>query len=83
LKVSKGALVLMKGVRCGSLYILQGSIMIGSATVTSSLLNENLTRLWHGQLGHISKKGMTILSKRGLFGSEGTDELDFYDHCVF
>ena len=34
-------------------------------------------------LGHMSEKGMTILSKRGLLGGEGTRKLDFYDHCVF
>ena len=26
---------------------------------------------------------MTILSKRGLLGSQGTGKLDFCDHCVF
>ena len=34
LKISKGALVLMKGEICGSLYILQGSIVTDSAAVT-------------------------------------------------
>jgi len=35
LKVSKGALVLMKGMRCGSVYILQGSSVTGSAASTT------------------------------------------------
>jgi len=31
----------------------------------------------------MSKKGMTIQSKRSLLGSEGTGKLDLCDHCVF
>ena len=45
LKVSKGALVLMKGVRRGSLYVLQGSTVTGTAAITTSLSNVDLTRL--------------------------------------
>ena len=83
LKVSKGALVLMKGVRHDSLYILQGSTVASSAAVTSSSSNFDSTRLWHACLGHMSEKGMMNLSKRGLLGSKGTSKLDFYNHCVF
>ena len=83
LKVSKGALVLMKGSRHGSLYILQGSTVTGSVAVTSTHSDIDLTKLWHARLGHMSEKGMTILSKRGLLGSEGTGTLDFCEHCVF
>jgi len=39
LKVSKDALVFMKGVRYGHLYILQGLTVIGFATVTTSSSN--------------------------------------------
>ena len=31
----------------------------------------------------MTEKGMTILSKRGLLGSQGMGKLDYYDHCVF
>ena len=65
LKVSKGALVLMNGVRCGSLYIPQGSTVTGSVVVTSSSSNVDLTHLWQARLRHMSGKGMAILSKRG------------------
>jgi len=83
LKVSKGALVLMKGTRRGSLYILQGSTVTSSVVVTSVPSNVDLTKLWHARLGHMSEKGMTILSKRGLLGSEGASTLEFCEHCVF
>ena len=40
------------------------------------------TKLWHMRLGHISEKGMTIMSKKGCLGSAGTGKLEFYGHCV-
>ncbi|XP_060170465.1 uncharacterized mitochondrial protein AtMg00300-like [Lycium barbarum] len=83
LKVSKGALVLMKGTRRGTLYYLQGSIMKGSVAVSNSLSDDDVTRLWHMRLGHMSEKDMTILSKRGLLGKTGMGKLYFCDHCVF
>ena len=43
----------------------------------------NDTRLWHMRLGHMSDKGMAILSKKGCLGSAGTNKLDFCDHCIF
>jgi len=43
----------------------------------------NDTKLWHMRLGHMSEKGMTILSKRGCLGSAGTSKLDFCDYCIF
>ena len=35
------------------------------------------------RLGHISEKGMTILSKKSRLGSAGMGKLEFCDHCVF
>ena len=35
------------------------------------------------RLGHMSEKGMTILSKKGCLGSAGTGKLNFCDHYVF
>ncbi|KAH0672789.1 hypothetical protein KY290_025021 [Solanum tuberosum] len=57
LKVSKGVLVLMKGIRRGTLYYLQGSIVIGCVAVSTSLSDDNLTRLLHMRLGHMSDRG--------------------------
>ncbi|GJY08330.1 retrovirus-related pol polyprotein from transposon TNT 1-94 [Tanacetum coccineum] len=68
LRVSKGALVVMKATKgTSSLYTLQGETIIGSASVScSEKSNSDLTKLWHMRLGHMSEKGMVILSKRGL-----------------
>ena len=67
----------MKASRHGSLYVLQGHTVTGAAAVSSSLSDSHLTQLWHMRLGHMSEKGMNILSKRGLLGSPGTSKLKF------
>ncbi|KAG8499521.1 hypothetical protein CXB51_006058 [Gossypium anomalum] len=85
LKISKGSLIVTKGQRkTAKLYVLQGSIVTGDATVTSSsLLDDDVTRLWHMHLGHMSENNMIELSKRGLFNRQGISKLKFYKHCVF
>ncbi|KAK3006060.1 hypothetical protein RJ639_016678 [Escallonia herrerae] len=35
------------------------------------------------RLGHMSKKGMDVLSKQGLLGSKKIGKLNFCEHCVF
>ena len=37
----------------------------------------NDLRLWHMRLGHMSEKGMTILSKKGYLDNAGIGKLDF------
>ena len=68
IRVTKGALVVMKGVKEGPLYILQGSIVtIFIAIVSpSEQLESDQTKLWHMRLTHSSEKGMSVLSKQGL-----------------
>ncbi|KAG8473472.1 hypothetical protein CXB51_035785 [Gossypium anomalum] len=44
-----------------------GSTVTGDATVASSSLSDNdITKLWHMRLGHMSENGMVELNKRGL-----------------
>jgi len=74
--------VVMKGLRQGSLYILQGTTVTRVAAVGTASVDTNDTRLWHMRLGHISEKGMTILTKKSCLGSAGTGKLDFCDHCI-
>ena len=68
LKISRGSLVVMKGHKqAANLYILQGSVIIGDAAVTSSsLLDEDSIKIWHMRLGHMSEASMTELSRRDL-----------------
>ena len=84
LKVSKGALVVMKARKVGSLYVLHGSIMTGSVAVSSSPMSDSdVTKLWHMRLGHMSEKGLTLLRKRGLLCGQSTGKMDFCENCVF
>ncbi|KAG8481083.1 hypothetical protein CXB51_025814 [Gossypium anomalum] len=85
LKISKGPLVVMKGQRkTTKLYVLQGSTVISDTTVvSSSLANDNITKLWHMRLGHMNEDGMLELSKRGLLDEQGIWKLKFCEHYVF
>ena len=43
----------------------------------------NRTNLWHKRLGHVSKKGLNELYKRGLHGKEKLKNLECCEHCVY
>ncbi|KAG8480196.1 hypothetical protein CXB51_024912 [Gossypium anomalum] len=79
LKISKGSLVVMKGQRkTAKLYVLQVSTVTGDAAVaSSSLSDDDITKLWHMRLGHMSENGMVELSKRGLLDGQGICKLNF------
>ena len=47
LRISKGALVVMKGKKINGLYTLQGSTIIGAIVVSTSESIIETTRLWH------------------------------------
>lgn len=84
LKVSTGSCTILKANRVGSLYVLQGSTVTGSTAAVSSPLNDlDFTQLWHMCLGHMSEKGLKLLSSRGLLGDQGINKLEFCKHCVF
>ncbi|XP_047256674.1 uncharacterized protein LOC107851807 isoform X1 [Capsicum annuum] len=84
LKVSSGAHVIMKAHRSGTLYTLLGSNVTGAAAVsTSNQLDPNITKLWHMRLGHMSEKGLSILSKRGLLCRQSIEKMEFCEHRVF
>ena len=57
LRVSKGSLVVKKGKKVNTFYILQGSTVTGDAAVSMSEDPDlDTTRLWHMQLGHMSER---------------------------
>ena len=67
LKILKGSLIVMKGVKKNGIYSLLGNTVVGSlSTVTDSKINE--TMLWHRRLGHVSQRGLYELVKQGLLG---------------
>lgn len=77
-KLSKGSLVVAKGKKTCSLYTVQAKICKG---VVNTLENDSSTDLWHRRLGHMSEKGLQVLSKKELLaGIKGTP-LKTCVHC--
>jgi hypothetical protein len=88
LKVSKGSLVIMKGLmKSANLYVLSGDTIIGTVAVSfaATVTSENCSdsKLWHMRLGHMSQLGLAELGKRGLPKGYNNNELVFCEHCIF
>lgn len=82
LTVRRGSEIVMTGTRSsGNIYILQGYTVISSTSATVTPTSDR-TKLWHQRLGHMSEKGLNILSKRGLLGDQPIRSLEFCEHCV-
>ena len=65
------------------MYVLHGSTVTGFATISSSSMYESdVTKLCHMRLEHMSEKGLTLLTKRGLLCGQSTGKMDFCVHCV-
>lgn len=79
IKVSRGALVLLKGKRIDSLYILEGYIVTGEIGRPSSVTELKSTCLERRQLGHRREKCMTVSLKRSSLLDAGFEKLG---HCV-
>ena len=59
-KMTKGALVMARGKKEGTLYVTSGThsaIMVASSDLDASI--------WHHQLGHMSEKGIKVLESKG------------------
>eukprot|EP00253_Pinus_taeda_P031268 PITA_31268 len=92
-KMVRGALVLMWGVRIGTLYKLQGSTVVDGCN--SSMVPENgaknlvvsgdKTTLWCQRFGHIGEKGLQILHGKGMVEgmSNSSLDFDFCENCVY
>ena len=79
LRISKGVLVFIKGKLVNGFYMLQGSTIVGVATISSSIDPDSDNT----HLGHMSEVGMSILSKQGLLHGQKIGKLDFCEHCIF
>ena len=84
MKITKGALMVMKGQKVSMLYRLIGNTVVGRVAVTTPVESStNDTKLWHIQLGHIGERGMLELHKRNLLKRVKTCKLDFCKYCVW
>jgi len=57
-KITKGSMVITKGDKVGSLYVVETSDEGG---VAMTIMN-NDTTIWHQRLGHMSKKGLEVIA---------------------
>lgn len=80
MKVNKGSLTVMKGLKRNGLYILEEKTIAGSVDVTTGRLDRTL--LWDLRLGHVSEIGLNELAKQNLLGGDKIQELSFCEECV-
>lgn len=81
LTVTKGVIVVMRGLWQNGLYVLEGKSCI-HPNAFHVQANTNKTRLWHVRLDHISESGLMELHKQGPFGKDQISKLEFCEHCV-
>lgn len=81
MKVYKGILLVMKAKKVGNLFQLEGRTESVHA-LTISENDSNSIHLWHQRLGHMSERGLKILSDRKLLPSFKSVKLDFCKHCI-
>ena len=83
LKVVRGALVVMKAEKVSAnLYMLSGDTLQDGDASVATTSQEELTRMWHCKLGHMSERGLKILAERGLLHGLKSVNLPFCEHCV-
>eukprot|EP00253_Pinus_taeda_P023019 PITA_23019 len=78
-KVTKGALVIAKGEKFGTLYLCNGI-----SNYVNALTSKGAdATLWHHRLGHMSEKGMKILHSRNSLPGLKNVDLDFRENCIY
>jgi hypothetical protein len=90
-----GAMVLMRGVLCGTLYKLLrstytsgcNSFIVPEQRNKEDKINNvlgNNTMLWHQRLGHIGEKEIQTLHRKGMVEGMSNCTLDFNlcEHCI-
>ena len=76
-KVTKGAMVLARGKKTGTLYMISSPrdiIIVAEASTNASL--------WHCRLGHMSEKGMKMLLSKGKLPELKSINLDMCESCI-
>ncbi|KAG8489007.1 hypothetical protein CXB51_016978 [Gossypium anomalum] len=59
------------------------TVTSNAAIASSSLSNDDITKLWHIRLGHMRENAMAELSKRGLLNGQGIYKLKFSSIACF
>lgn len=82
LKVSKGAMIVMKAEKVGNLYKLLGNTVTGGAVVITKEAIDS-TLLWHMRLGHMSEQGLKVLIDRKSIKDLKSCSLNLCEHCIY
>ena len=77
-KFTMGFLVLARGKKNNTLYKIEARLVKGEVNIVE---NEASTELWHKRLGHISEKGLQVLTRKKLLLVKGTSLLPC-THCL-
>jgi transposase InsO family protein len=84
MKIVKGALVVLKARKTvANMFVLMGETHHGAeASIASASPAEEKTMMWHQKLGHMSEKGLKVLSDQKLLPGLTKVTLPFCEHCV-
>ena len=77
-KITKGALVVARGKKCGTLYVtsnLENIVAVADA--------DGKSNLWHQRLGHMSEKGMKTLLSKGKLPDLKAVDVGLCEDCIF
>lgn len=85
LKVVHDSLVIMKGVHHGNLYPLLGTTATSDLVfrIIGSKNQIDCTRIWNMRLGHMSEKGLSLLSEQDLLKNMKKLQMEFCEHRVY
>ncbi|GJR25593.1 putative RNA-directed DNA polymerase [Tanacetum coccineum] len=77
-KVTKGSLVVARGNKRESLYMVE----VPFDGINAAIDGKGTATLWHQRLGHMSKKGMKILASKGRIPDLQKAVVGFCEPCV-
>ena len=72
-------MVIAKGKRQANLYIVRTGI---SKCYINTCENDSSSELWHKRLGHMSEKGLAILTKKNMLSGVSDVHLKRCSHCL-
>ena len=79
-KICKGAMVMARGPKIGTLYILKTTTEKSNVALAKEEISLDL---WHKCLGHMSEKGLKILAGKSLLPGLKSYNLDLCEHCIY
>ena len=79
-KISKGSLVVARGTKSGTLYMLHVTTVKDHVICVVEYPNLSL---WHRWLGHMSIFGMKVLSHLGYVPCFNYSDMSICEHCLY